>query len=172
MLPDIRGLQSNYEQASGALQQHRKHSRQTKVRPIDSDHLAPIDTSGCCTFGIHLGQQPSLLAKILDKDEFSMKQLSIVYVRLVFKQGDLCDATFSRHIISLNDFTGVMEILNLTETNTVEMHLASWCSEQMDVPESIDVIMNVIIVFWNMIVSAVVASWCGQGFTMVVVLPC
>ena len=37
------------------------------------------------------------------------------------------------------------------------MNLASCCSEQMDVPESIDVIMNVMppIVFWNMAVSVV-----------------
>ena len=42
----------------------------------------------------------------------------------------------------------------------------------MDVPESIDVIMNVMppIVLWNMIVSVVVASWCGQVFAMMVVL--
>ena len=47
------------------------------------------------------------------------------------------------------------------------------CSEQMDIPESIDIITNVMspIVFWNMIVSEVVVSWIGQGFTMMVVLP-
>ena len=42
----------------------------------------------------------------------------------------------------------------------------------MEVPESIDVIMNVTspIVLWNIIVSVVVASWCGQEFTVMVVL--
>ena len=45
------------------------------------------------------------------------------------------------------------------------------CSEQMDVPESIDVITNVMppIVFWNIVVSVVAVSWYGQGFTMKVV---
>ena len=38
------------------------------------------------------------------------------------------------------------------------MHLALYCSEQMHVPESYEVIMNVMppIVFWNMIISVVV----------------
>ena len=48
-------------------------------------------------------------------------------------------------------------------------NLASCCSEHMDVQATVDVIMNV--VFWNMIVSVVVVSLCGQGFSMMVVLP-
>ena len=42
-----------------------------------------------------------------------------------------------------------------------QWRITSCCSEQMGVPESIDVIMNVIppIVFWGKIVSVVVASW-------------
>ena len=53
------------------------------------------------------------------------------------------------------------------------MNLVTCCSEKLDVPEFIDVIMNVMlpIVFWNMIVSVVVVSWCGQGFSMMVVPP-
>ena len=52
------------------------------------------------------------------------------------------------------------------------MNLASCCSEEMDVPEFIDVIMNVMPpnMFWNMIILMVVVSWCEQGFTMMVVL--
>ena len=59
------------------------------------------------------------------------------------------------------------------EQFSVPMNLASCCSEQMDVPESIDVIMNVApsVMFRNMIVSVVLVSWCRQGFTMMVVLP-
>ena len=47
------------------------------------------------------------------------------------------------------------------------------CSDQMDVPESINIILKVMlpIVFWNMIVSVVVVSWCGQVFTMMIILP-
>ena len=47
------------------------------------------------------------------------------------------------------------------------MNLASCCSEQIDLSESIDVIINIMppIVFWNMIISVVVvSSW--PGFTM------
>ena len=53
------------------------------------------------------------------------------------------------------------------------MNLASCHSQQMDVPESFNVIMNVVlpIVFWNMMGSVVIVSWFGQRFTMIVVLP-
>ena len=112
----------------------------------------------------------------MDEDEFPPKPLSVVYIRLVFEQGDLCDATFSQHVISLDDFGGVSNVSNgdahTGEQLTFRMNLASCCSQQMDVPKSIDVIMNVMppIVFWNMIVSVVVVSWCGQGLTMIDVL--
>ena len=52
-------------------------------------------------------------------------------------------------------------------------NLASCCLEQMDVPESSDVGIDVMppIALWNMIVSAVVLSWRGQEFTTLAVLP-
>ena len=73
-------------------------------------------------------------------------------------------ATFSRHIISLNDFGGVKSIfdgdVHSGEQFSCRMNLASCCSEQMDVPDSIDVIMNVMppIVFRNLIVSVVIVG--------------
>ena len=91
--------------------------------------------------------------------------------------GYLCDASLSRHIISLDDLGGVKNIylgdMHSREEFSFLMNLASWCSEQMDDPGPIDVIMNVMppIVFCTTIVSVVVVSWCKHGFTMIVVLP-
>ena len=87
-------------------------------------------------------------------------------------------ATQRSHSTSSPWTTAVVLRTYSMETCTVEnvsfpMNHASYCSEQTDVPESTDVIMNVMppIVFWNM-VSMVAVSWCGQGFAMMVVLPC
>ena len=51
--------------------------------------------------------------------------------------------------------------LHSGEQFSFPMNLTSCCLEHMDIPESIDIIMNVMlaIVFWNMIVSVVVVSW-------------
>ena len=59
------------------------------------------------------------------------------------------------------------------ENSSFPINLASCCSEQMDVPESIDVKINVMapVVLWIMIVSVVVVSWCGQEFNTMVFLP-
>ena len=59
----------------------------------------------------------------------------------------MCNPMFSWHIISLNEFGGVKNIFFFPE------NLNSCCLEQVDIPESINV-MNVIlpVVFWNMIV--------------------
>ena len=58
------------------------------------------------------------------------------------------------------------------QNSSFSMNL-SCCSEQMDILESIDITMNVMqpAVFRNMIASVMVVSWCGQGFTVMVVLP-
>ena len=57
--------------------------------------------------------------------------------------------------------------MHIGEEFSFLMNLASCCSEQMDVPESLDVMMNIMLltVFWNMVFSVMVVSWCGQGFT-------
>ena len=57
----------------------------------------------------------------------------IVCVRMDFKQGDLCDITFSRRIISLNDFGDVNNIFDgdvqSGEQFSLPMNLASCCSK-------------------------------------------
>ena len=81
------------------------------------------------------------------------------------------DAMFSRHIISLNDVPGVKNLFSADvhrgQQFSFPMNVASWCccllcvfSEQINVLEYMDIIMNVMlpIVFWNMIVSMVAAS--------------
>ena len=84
---------------------------------------------------------------------------------------------FSWHLISLNDFGGVKNILDVVvhsgEQFSFPMNVVSCYSEQMDVLESFNVIMNVMppVVFWNTIVLVAVISWCGQGFIMMVVPP-
>ena len=90
-------------------------------------------------------------------------------------QSSVSDTTFSWHIL-LNDVSGVKNIFN-GDVHTEDqfsflMNLTSCCSEQMDVPKSCDIIMNVMspIVFWNMIILVMVVSWCGQGFTLMVLV--
>ena len=86
-------------------------------------------------------------------------------------------ATFLRHFISLNDFGGVENILDGDVHSggqfSFPMNLALCCSEQTYLPESIDVITNIMppTVFWNVVVLVVVVSRCGQGFIMMVILP-
>ena len=94
------------------------------------------------------------------------KPLSIVCVRLVLKLGDLSEA-----ILLLNNSSGVKNILSVERCTVENSYLFRWISgrsEQMDIPESINVIINImpLIVFFNMIIFVVVVSWCGQGFTM------
>ena len=51
----------------------------------------------------------------------------------------------------------------------MEMNFSRCCSEQIDVPESIGVIINLTppIVSWNMIVSVVAVSWGRHGLTII-----
>ena len=92
------------------------------------------------------------------------------------QEGVLCDATFSRHIISLNDWwcQGHIRWRRAQWRTVLLCRWISLCySEQMDVPDTVDVVVNTVppTVLWNIIVSVVVVSWCGQGFTPMVVLP-
>ena len=74
----------------------------------------------------------------------------------------------------MNDFSSVKYIfvgnVHSGEQFSFLMNLAS---EQMDVPYSNDIIINIMQpnVFQNMIVPVMVGSWCGQRFTTMVVLP-
>ena len=65
----------------------------------------------------------------------------------------------------LNDVSGVKKIFNgevyCGEQISVPMNLASCCSEQMDVPESIDVIMNVTPSVMIVSVDGSVMVWAG-----------
>ena len=94
----------------------RNNTGSSRDRPT-SKSIHPVD----------LGQHPPQLAKFLDNNEFLPKSLSVVYVRLVFKQGDLCDARLSRHIISLNDFGGVQNV-HSGEQFSLTMNLVYYCS--------------------------------------------
>ena len=81
----------------------------------------------------------------------------------------MCDVTFSRHIISLDDFGDVNIFdgnVHSGEQFSFSINLASYYSEKMDVLQFINVIMNVVlpsIVFWNMIASVVVMSRIGES---------
>ena len=83
----------------------------------------------------------------------------------------------SAHSLSLNVSGGGKNVfdggVSSGDQFSFPVYLPSCCLEQLDVPESIDVVMNVMspVVLWNMVVSVVVVSLCGLGFTMMVVLP-
>ena len=62
-------------------------------------------------------------SEIPELRRYPPKPLSIVHVRLVFKQGHLCDGTISRHIISLDDFVGV---------KLRSKSIRSWCDGSSD----------------------------------------
>ena len=77
---------------------------------------------------------------------------------------------FSWHIILLNSSSGIKNIfdgnVHSGEQLSFLRNLTSCFTDQMDFPEFIDVIMNIMlpIVFWNMTISVVLVSWCSQWF--------